>query len=210
MRRLCIQTGIVFVLLLTTAGYAENIDPYNTDSQFAWGENIGWLNFEPSLGDGVHVTGERLTGYIWGENIGWISLSCWNTAFCDTVEYGVSNDGTGRLSGFAWGENVGWINFNPQVPEDPTHFGVVIDADGRFDGWAWGENIGWIRFDAAQPWNVRACRITIEDLANFASYWLQSPGTPANLDFLNAVDLEDFNLFARRWLDFCPDAWLLK
>lgn len=131
--------GIIFsliLLLFCSAGYAaENIDPEDDGSQYAYGENVGWLNAEPSGdgGPGVEVRDLELTGYIWGENIGWINLSPTNNG-------GVSNDGIGNLSGYAWGENVGWINFNP------TGGRVTIDADGNFDGWAWGENIGWIHF----------------------------------------------------------------
>ena len=27
---------------------AENIDPINDGSQYAWGENVGWMNAEPA------------------------------------------------------------------------------------------------------------------------------------------------------------------
>lgn len=114
---------------------AENMDPDIDDSQYAYAENVGWLNFEPNGdgGDGAEVTDSQVTGYVWAENIGWINLS-------PASDGGVVNDGNGNLSGYAWGENVGWINFGP------TNGGVIIDANGDFDGWAWGENIGWIHF----------------------------------------------------------------
>ncbi len=131
---------LVVLILFCSTGYAENIDD---GFEYAWGENVGWLNAEP-LGDGgpgVEVQDSELTGYIWAENIGWISLSCENTDYCETVEYGVENDGAGNLSGYAWAENAGWINFAP------TGAGVTIDpATGEFSGYAWGENIGWINF----------------------------------------------------------------
>ena len=41
----------VSFLLFCTAGFAENIDPDNDGSQYAWGENVGWMNLEPG-GDG--------------------------------------------------------------------------------------------------------------------------------------------------------------
>ena len=108
---------------------AENIDP---DHHYAWGENIGWINFKPSQGEGVTVTNTELTGFAWAENLGWINF---NPAFG-----GVLNT-YGQLSGYAWGENVGWINFAP------ASGGVVIDVDtGFFSGFGWGENIGWINF----------------------------------------------------------------
>jgi len=95
------------------AATAENIDPGGDGSQYAWGENIGWLNAEPSGngGPGLQVTDSALTGWIWGENIGWVSLSCQNTSSCSANSYGVTNDGKGNLSGFAWAENIGWISF---------------------------------------------------------------------------------------------------
>ena len=117
----------VWILLCCVNIHAENIDPNNDDSQFAYGENVGWLNFEPNLPDpnvGATVSDTQLTGFIWAENIGWINLS-------PELHGGVFNDGTGQLSGYAWAENVGWINFNPQVSGDPTHYGVIIDSNGR-------------------------------------------------------------------------------
>jgi hypothetical protein len=131
-----------------------HVDPAADGSQYAWGENIGWLNAEPSGdgGAGVHVADFELTGYLWSGNVGWISLSCKNGSACDTRNYGVLNDGNGVLSGFAWSENVGWINFAPATA------GVVIDvATGAFSGDAWGENVGWIRFasDGANPFVVK-------------------------------------------------------
>jgi hypothetical protein len=141
--------------------FAENIDPYDDDSQYAYGENIGWLNAEP-LGDGgpgVHVDDTKLTGYIWAENIGWVSLSCENTGSCGTVNYGITNDGSGNLSGYAWAENVGWISFSCANTGScgTVDYGVTIDpATGEFSGHAWGENIGWItlRSTGAVPFGV--------------------------------------------------------
>lgn len=197
--------------VLAAAVYAENIDPYNSGAQFGWGENVGWLNFEPAMGTGTHVEEGRLTGFVWAENIGWINLSCETTAFCENVNFGVVRSGSGILSGFAWAENVGWINFDPVVPgEFKNQYRVRVDSEGRFTGWAWAENIGWIRFDAAQSWNARACVVTLDDLTNFAAFWLQSGGVPANLDTAGTVDMADYAIFASWWQDFCPDAWPLK
>ena len=41
----------VLVLSAASAVLAENVDPAGDGSQYAWGENIGWLNAEPQ-GDG--------------------------------------------------------------------------------------------------------------------------------------------------------------
>ena len=133
--------------------YAENIDPDDIDAQYAWGENVGWLNAEPDGpdGPGLTVTDGAVTGFVWAENIGWISFSCDNTGSCGSVDFGVTNDGTGRLGGYAWGENVGWISLSCDNTGScaTVDYGVSIDdSTGQLFGSAWGENIGWIAFDA--------------------------------------------------------------
>ena len=142
-RRLYRLAGVLALAALVVGGaglaQAGNIDPDNQGDQYAWGENVGWINFKPSQGPGVTVTSSAVTGFAWAENIGWINLN--------PINGGVKNDGQGNLSGFAWGENVGWINFAPNGA------GVSIAGNGRFFGFAWGENIGWINFDV--PAGVR-------------------------------------------------------
>lgn len=139
-RKLFLTVSFSMITLMVFMGsqvvFGENIDPEGDGSQYAHGENVGWLNAEP-MGDGgpgVEVGDAYVTGYIWGENIGWIKL--------DPTFGGVTNS-SGDLSGYAWGQNVGWINFAPDV----NGAGVTIDpATGEFGGYAWGENIGWINF----------------------------------------------------------------
>lgn len=203
----------VCVLMLggVSVSLAENIDPYNDDSQYAYGENVGWLNFEPNVAGpnaGAQVSGENLTGFIWAENIGWINLDPNDT---DT-NTGISNDGSGNLSGYAWGENVGWINFDPNVPDDANHYGVTIDNEGNFSGYAWGENIGWINFNSIDlyGYNIEVCVVNYFDLGNFVDDWLDGGGVPGNLNGDREVDFKDYSIFALYWLDYCPDSWVLK
>jgi hypothetical protein len=142
------MAATAFGLLSASLAAAENIDPVNDDSQYAYAENVGWLNAEPNGdgGDGIQVNDLDLTGWIWAENIGWLSLSCINTNSCATVTYGVANDACGNLSGYAWAENAGWVNFSP------SGGGVAIDPQtGEFSGSAWGENIGWVTFADDSP-----------------------------------------------------------
>ena len=179
MRQLLVRAVVLAAVIGAAYGavtFAENVDPGNTlvGQQFAWGENVGWINAEPApsgtpLAQGVTVSGTGVTGYMWGENIGWINLNCTNNATCgSTGNYGIKNDGLGTLTGFAWGENVGWISFSctdhfPGLPNECTdsgNYGVHIDpATGEWTGDAWGENIGWINFDHSQNAN----RITTDD-----------------------------------------------
>ena len=136
--------GLTVALLAVGAALAAgNIDP--TD-RWAWGTNVGWINFNQTNG-GVTVYDDHLEGYAWGENVGWIRLGTCTTgangcthANTSKTNYGVNRIGN-QLSGYAWGANVGWINFAP------TNGGVTVDpGTGWFDGYAWGENIGWIHF----------------------------------------------------------------
>ncbi len=139
---------LLLVLLLSLLAYtviyaAGNIDAVN---KWAWGSNIGWINFNPSHG-GVMVYDDHLEGYAWAENIGWIRLGTYEGGGAHTYAndaagtYGVNNDGHGNLSGYAWSANAGWINFHPSDGQ------VTIDPDtGEFDGYAWAENVGWIHF----------------------------------------------------------------
>ncbi|MDO8600911.1 MAG: hypothetical protein Q7R73_04920 [bacterium] len=137
--------GIIFILLFcffAAATYAGNID---ATSRYAWGENVGWINFEPDLGGGVLVEDFSVRGYAWGENIGWVNMNP-----TEVADGGVKNDGYGNLSGFAWGENVGWINFDPYGDQQV----IINGATGDFTGYAWGENIGWISFNCS---NTSSC-----------------------------------------------------
>lgn len=213
-KRYIFGASILAVCLILCSGNlcAENIDPYEDGSQYAYGENVGWLNFEPDTGDGVQVAGYKLTGFVWAENIGWISMSCENTSSCATVSFGVTNDGSGNLAGFAWGENIGWISFSCDNTAScgTVDYGVTIDTDGAFDGYAWAENIGWINLGITDNYVV-VCKVTIEDLANFTSLWLQTGTNAADLDGeADEVDFEDYGIFSGYWQDFCPDGWQLK
>ena len=103
--------------------FASNTDgTIDSTYKYAWGENIGWVNFGCDNCN-VHVTDSALSGYALSETVGWINLE-------DVV-----NDGQGNLSGLAWGENVGYIKFNP------TNGGGVINSFGGFTGSGLGEKI---------------------------------------------------------------------
>jgi len=191
---------IYSVLLLAIAARAENIDPDNSDRQFAYGENVGWINFEPGPEDtGAIVSREKVEGFVWAENIGWVNLSPENYG-------GVFNDGYGQLSGYAWGENIGWINF------DPDYGGMLIDINGNFSGWAWSENVGWINFNDSQLFGkgVVVCVVNYFDLETMSQQWLSSgSGLTADLKPDSTVDFEDLAVLADYWFDYCPGDWPL-
>ncbi len=135
-----------FVFASSTDGVIDSTYKY------AWGENIGWVNFGASNGN-VHITDSGLSGSALSETAGWINLD------------NADNDGEGNLSGYGWGENVGWINFAP------ANGGVIINSSGEFTGSALGENTGWIIFGGDykvktdwRPRSVRpACNNALDD-----------------------------------------------
>ena len=163
----------IAAIALAAVAYAENIDPNNDQSQYAWGESVGWINFEPSFGPGVTVSPTKVTGYAWGESIGWISMHCDNTTYCGTVNYGITNNGYGDLSGYAWSESKGWISFSCANTSScgTVDYGVSIDtATGEFEGFAFGESIGWINFNCSNnstcgtvPFKVQASAVAVTD-----------------------------------------------
>jgi hypothetical protein len=134
--------------------------------KYAWGENIGWINFGCSNCN-VHITDSTLTGYAWSDNYGWINLN--------PTTSGVKNNNEGTLSGYAWGEKLGWINFN----------GATINSSGVFAGSASGDNSGQISFDCTNcsvktDWRPRsarpACNNAIDDDGDSKIDYPSDPG----------------------------------
>jgi len=122
---LLMMVGFLSPALQTQASTTDGtIDSVN---KYAWGENVGWVNFGTDEGN-VHVQDGGLTGYAWVANYGWINLNPDNG--------GVTNDSEGNLGGNAWGENLGWIDFS----------GVWIDTSGWFNGYANNPISGQISF----------------------------------------------------------------
>lgn len=110
----------LFSSQISVAHASESNGTIDTTSKYAWGEDIGWLNFGC---DNCHVsiTDSELSGYAWSRQYGWVNLSS-NQA----GNIGVLNTGSGVLSGYAWSSNLGWIDFS----------GVTISTTGEFTGYA--------------------------------------------------------------------------
>jgi hypothetical protein len=142
-----LKVALISLALFVGSGAVAWALSVDDTQKYAWGENIGWLNWGTPEGDVFVPDGSgELTGYVWGENVGWISLNCSNTSSCGSVDYGVSNSG-GDVSGYAWGENIGWISFSCTNTAScgVVDYGVTFDNGSRdFTGYAWGENAGWI------------------------------------------------------------------
>ncbi len=80
----------------SAADYGVNHDGLGNLRGYAWGANIGWVNFANKGAPKVDLVTGRFTGYAWSANCGWISLSN-AVAFVqtDTLSPGLDSDGDG-------------------------------------------------------------------------------------------------------------------
>jgi hypothetical protein len=73
--------------------------------------------------DPANPTHLLLSGYAWGENVGWVNFGPWSSSPPDNQRAFIETLGvtllSGRLRGYAWSENGGWINFGPWSNSPP-------------------------------------------------------------------------------------------
>lgn len=120
---------LTFILLIPSVVNASNVDGViDPVFHYAWSENSGWIDFGSTAGN-VHVTDTAITGSVYGENIGWIIFNpptyggvinngegvlsgyAWgeNVGWVDFSK--VTIDSSGVFSGAAYSENIGWVTF---------------------------------------------------------------------------------------------------
>ena len=145
------KTLLLMLVVFCASGLRAKGDSYvDATNKFAWSENSGWINFNPTNG-GMRVVSagsKWLSGYVWSENLGWIKLGNAQGgpySNSETGTWGV-NVVDSMLEGYAWSETSGWIKFNPL-----TAGGALNWSDGHLEGYAWSENVGWIHFQNATP-----------------------------------------------------------
>ncbi len=70
---------------------------------YAYGANIGWINFESTGNPEVSLATGRLSGFAWSANCGWIDLAS-ATAFVQTdfIVPGFDNDGDGIADSYEY------------------------------------------------------------------------------------------------------------
>lgn len=164
-----VMVRLTAVLILTgiTALHAENVDPESTGLHWAWSENAGWINAQPSGpgGPGLEADNSTVRGWLWSANVGWISANCSNTNSCVKVDYGLSlkpnleKPGRMHLVGRIWSENAGWIVSHCLVTDscDQVSYGLEVEIEtGLVQGYAWSENMGWLSFTCA---NTGSCGV---------------------------------------------------
>jgi hypothetical protein len=129
-----------------TAQAATTIDAAN---HFAYGANLGWVDWRGDTQNGAVIGEYVCSGYIYSANVGWINLgngSPTNGIYYRNLspnDFGVNQDGLGNLRGYAWSANIGWLAF------ESTGAPRVDTATGKMSGYAWSANCGWISFSNA-------------------------------------------------------------
>lgn len=117
----------------------------NPGNRFAYGANIGWVNWRGDVANGAVIGEYVCSGFIYSANVGWINLGDGTPA--DGIRYannsatdcGVNHDGAGNLRGYAYGANIGWVKF-----EDVGAPKIDL-MNGNLTGYAYGANVGWIK-----------------------------------------------------------------
>src|ERR1044071_10387731 len=149
------------VLSALAARADTTIDPAN---HYAWGANIGFTDWRPSIPDGVNIGENFCAGSIYAANVGWITMgtgapangaSYSNSSASDFgVNCSAGAAGEKNLRGFAYGANLGWVNF------ENTGNPRVILSTGRLRGYIWSANAGWINLDDASVFVQTAPELT--------------------------------------------------
>lgn len=127
---------VYFFLNIISVSASETNGTIVSGSQYAWGENMGWINFAPETNSeysGLHISDTAITGYAWSAVLGWINFSPTNS------DQGVLNTKEGHLSGSAWVAGLGWLSMD----------GVTINSSGKFTGTGGteGSAVGRVSFD---------------------------------------------------------------
>jgi hypothetical protein len=144
------KTLALIIAALCLANAARASSTINAANRYAYGANVGWIDWRGDDGINGAVIGEFVcAGYLYGANIGWIHLGSGSPtngfAYSNlaTNDYGVNHDGAGNLRGYAYGTNIGWLNFEAQgAPK-------INLLTGKFSGYVYGANIGWISLSNA-------------------------------------------------------------
>jgi hypothetical protein len=150
------QVKIMKAQLLTTlwvgfVSVASAATTINAVDRFAYGANIGWIDWQGDVANGAVIGAFVCSGSIYSANAGWIQLG--NGTPANGVRYqnnsptdfGVNHDGAGNLRGYAYGANIGWLTFTNRDVTGAVYDGPKVDLlSGRLSGFVWSANCGWI------------------------------------------------------------------
>ena len=119
-------TNGIYYQNLSPNDFGVNQDGLGNLRGYAYGANIGWINFEATGAPKVNMLNGQLSGYVWSANCGWIRLS-------NAVAY-VQTDTISPGTLAPDGLPVAWLltNFgitNINANDDPTGKGMTIKQD---------------------------------------------------------------------------------
>lgn len=139
--------------MVCAANAATTINPAN---KFAYGANIGWIDWRGDVASGAVIGEYVCSGYVYSANTGWINLGSGAPANGiryqnnSAVDFGVNHDGAGNLRGLAYGANIGWLNFTNRDATGAAFDGPRVDlVTGKLSGFVWSANCGWISLSNA-------------------------------------------------------------
>jgi hypothetical protein len=134
---------------LQPAAWVHAATTIDTTNRYAYGANLGWLDWRGDTNSGAVIGEYVCSGCIYSGNCGWINLGSGLPANGiyyqnnSAADFGVNQDGSGNLRGYAWGANIGWIHFE-------TNGAPRVDlATGNMSGHVWSANCGWISLSNA-------------------------------------------------------------
>lgn len=149
-----------WILLLFASAFAgKAATTIDSSNPYAYGANIGWLNWRGDTSNGAVIGDYVCSGYVYSANVGWINLGSGSPTNgigyqnLSGSDFGVNQDGLGNLRGYAYGANVGWIAF------ESTGAPMVDLLTGKLSGSIWSGNCGWISLSNAIAY-VQTDRIT--------------------------------------------------
>jgi hypothetical protein len=179
-------TLVIILLLSWTASSVQAFTTIDFNNRWAYGANIGWINWVGDTNNGAVISTNFCSGYIYAANVGWISLGNGAPANCAQYEndpadpasdFGVNNY-NGSLYGYAYGANIGWVNF------ETNGLSMVDMNTGKLSGYVWSANCGWISLSNAMAFvqtdsissGAPTLYISYSDSDNTVTlYWLACP-----------------------------------
>jgi hypothetical protein len=140
---------IFLVLAAGVVSHAQSASTIDAANRYAYGANIGWLDWRGDSNNGAVIGDYVCSGYIYSANVGWINLGSGSPTNgihyqnLSASDFGVNQDGLGNLRGYAYGANVGWIAF------EDTGAPKVDLFTGNLSGYVWSANCGLISLSNA-------------------------------------------------------------
>ncbi|HEY6168936.1 MAG TPA: thrombospondin type 3 repeat-containing protein [Verrucomicrobiae bacterium] len=152
------KTYLIGLLAFAHASSAWAATTINSVNKFAYGANLGWMDWRGDTNNGAVIGDFVCSGFIYAANVGWIHLG--GNAPANGIrylnnsatDYGVNHDGKGNLSGYAYGANIGWVSFTNNTATGALSATDVPQVDlktGRLSGFAYSANCGWISLSNA-------------------------------------------------------------